>query len=60
MLKKDHSAMLRKNYKALKIGRLIKGYYNNPEEVKQWLRPAGSSESGKKSWILNILKIKPV
>lgn len=52
--------MLRKNYEALKIGRLIKGYYNNPEEVKQWFRPAGSSESGKKSWILNILKIKPV
>lgn len=51
--------MMRKNYKVVKTGRLVKGYYNNPEEVKQWFGPAGVSQSGEKNWILNIPKVKP-
>lgn len=40
--------MLREDYRALKTGKLVKSYYNNPEEVKQYFGPAGNSEGGEK------------
>lgn len=40
--------MLRKDYRALKTGKLVKSYYNNPGEVKQYFGPAGNSEGGEK------------
>lgn len=40
--------MQRKDYRAPKTARLVKGYYNNPKEVKQWFGPAGSRRGGEK------------